>query len=216
MITILLAEDHQVVRQGLSALLKAEPGFTVIGETGDGLEAVQLAERHKPDILIVDLKLPGLGGLEIVRQVSQRSRRTHCIVLSMYANAAYVHEALQGGAAGYLSKDSGADELVEAVRQVSAGRRYLSAPLSEAALDAYAKKASGVKLDPYETLTSREREVLHLLAEGQPTAEIALRLGISRRTVEAHRARVMKKLALSSQAELARFAIQRGILPLEE
>ena len=216
MITILLADDHHVVRQGLSALLSAEPDFSVVAETGDGLEAVQLAERLKPDILIVDVKMPGLGGLEIVRSVNLKSRRTRCVVLSMYANEAYVYEALLGGAAGYLSKDAGADELVSALREVAAGRRYLGRPMSDAAVAAYAEKAAGGTFDRYETLTHREREVLHLLAEGQSSAEIAQRLTLSRRTVEAHRARVMRKLGLSTPADLARFAIRRGIVPLEE
>jgi DNA-binding NarL/FixJ family response regulator len=216
MITILLADDHQVVRQGLRALLRAEPDFAIVGETGDGLEAVQLAERLKPDVLIVDLKMPGLGGLEVVHRVSQRSPRTRAIVLSMYASEAYVYEARRTGALGYVPKESSAAELAQAVREVAAGRRYFSPSLPQQALEAYAQRARSWGFDPYSALTQREREVLPLLAQGLTSAEVAQRLSISPRTAEAHRARVMHKLGLRSQTELALYAVRRGILPLDE
>lgn len=215
MTSIVLADDHQVVRQGLRALLEAEPDFRLIGEAGDGLETAQLVERLEPDVLIIDLMMPGLNGLEVTRQVSQRSPRTHVVILSMHANEAYVLEALRNGAAGYVLKDSSAADLVKAVREVVAGRRYLSPPLSERAIEAYLHKAQAAELDPYETLTTREREVLHLAAEGHSNAEIAVWLSISPRTAETHRANMMRKLDLRTQTDLIRYALRRGILPLE-
>lgn len=216
MTTIALADDHPIVRQGLRALLQAEPDFRVVGEAGDGLETVELVERLQPDVLVVDVMMPGVSGLEVARQVQQRSPETRVVILSMHANEAYVLEAMRHGAAGYVLKDSTATDLVEAVRRVMAGRRYLSPPLSERAIDAYLQKSEEAQLDPYETLTSREREVLHLAAEGHTNAEIAERLSISPRTVETHRANMMRKLDLRSHADLIRYALRRGIIPLDQ
>jgi DNA-binding NarL/FixJ family response regulator len=215
MTTIVLADDHHVVRQGLRALLEGQPDFQLVGEAGDGLEAVQLTERLKPDVLIIDLMMPSLNGLEATRQIGQRSPHTRVVILSMHANEAYVLEALRNGAAGYVLKDSSAADLVQAVREVVAGRRYLSAPLSERAIAAYIQKASDVALDPYEMLTNREREVLHLAAEGHTNAEIADQLSISPRTAETHRANLMHKLGLHTHTDLIRYALRRGILPME-
>ncbi len=215
MTTIVLADDHHIVRQGLRALLEGQPDFQLVGEAGDGLEAVQLTERQKPDVLIIDLMMPSLNGLEATRQISQRSPHTRVVILSMHANEAYVLEALRNGAAGYVLKDSSAADLVQAVREVVAGRRYLSSPLSERAIAAYIQKASDVALDPYEMLTNREREVLHLAAEGYTNAEIADQLSISPRTAETHRANLMHKLGLRTHTDLIRYALRRGILPME-
>ncbi len=215
-ITILLAEDHQMVRQGFRALLAGEKDFTIVGETGDGLEALRLTEHLKPRVLVLDLMLPGLNGLEVTRQLSKRETQTKIVILSMHANEAYVLAALRNGAAGYVLKDSSASDLVRAVREVLGGRRYLSPPLSEPAMAMYLEKAkTSNSLDIYETLTSREREVLQLAAEGHTTSEIATRLFISPRTVETHRANFMHKLALRTQTDLIRYALQRGILPME-
>jgi two-component system response regulator NreC len=213
--TIVLADDHPVVRHGLRALLHAEPGLRVVGETGDGLEVVQLVERLKPDILILDLVIPSLNGLEVTRQVSRRSPQTHVVILSMHTDEAHVLEALRAGATAYVPKESTSAELVRAIREVIAGRRYLSPPLSEHAIEAYVEKARTAALDPYDTLTAREREVLHLAAEGHSNAEIAARLSISPRTAETHRAHLMRKLSLHSQADLIRYALRREILPME-
>lgn len=211
--TIVLADDHQVVREGLRALLEAEPDFSVVGEAAEGLEAASLVERLKPHVLVVDLMMPGLSGLEVTRQVRQRSPQTHVVILSMYSTESYVLEALRNGAAGYVIKSSSAADLVSAVREVVAGRRYLSPPLSERAINAYVKKAEATTLDPYETLTTREREILHLVAEGYTSAEIGDRLSISPRTVETHRANLMRKLGLETQTDLIRYALHRGIIP---
>jgi len=215
MTTIALADDHQVVRNGLRVLLEAEPDFSVVGEAGDGLEAVRLVERLQPDALVLDLMMPGLNGLEVARQVSQRSPQTRVVILSMYDNEAYVLEALRAGAAAYVPKESTSAELVRAIREAVAGRRYLSPPLSERAIEIYIQRAESAALDPYETLTAREREVLHLVAEGHTNAEIAARLFVSPRTVETHRANLMRKLGLHTQTDLIRYALRRGILPME-
>ncbi|MBM4046576.1 MAG: response regulator transcription factor [Planctomycetes bacterium] len=212
MTTIILADDHPVVRHGLKALLEAEADFQVVGECGDGLEAVRLAERLKPNVLVVDVMMPGVTGLEVARQVTERLPETRVVILSMHANEAYVLEALRNGATGYVLKDSGGASLVEAVRAVAAGRRYLSPPLTERAVEAYAQKAKGADVDAFETLTTREREVLHLAAQGLTNPEIGRRLFISARTVEVHRANVMRKLGLKGQTELVRFAVGRGIV----
>jgi len=213
--TIVLADDHHVVRQGLRALLEAEPDFNVIGEAGDGLEAIQLIEQLRPNVLVLDLMMPGLNGLETTRQVSKHSPQTRTVILSMYANEAYVLEALSNGASAYVLKDSSSADLVQAVREVAAGRRYLSPPLSDRAIEAYQEKARAAALDKYETLTTREREVLQLAAEGHTSAEIAARLGISPRTAETHRTHLMHKLGLHTQADLIRYALRRGIIPME-
>ncbi len=211
-IKIFLADDHHLVRQGLRSLLDLQPDFEVVGECGDGREAAVAVERTRPDVTILDLMMPGLNGLEVTRLVKDWTR---VVILSMHANEAYVLEALRNGAYAYVLKDSTADDLVQAVRSVVEGRRFLSAPLSERAIEAYLLKAQAAPLDPYDTLTSREREVLQLLAEGLTNNEASARLSISPRTVEVHRANLMHKLGLHSQADLIRLAIKRGILPLE-
>lgn len=215
MTTLVLVDDHPIVRQGLRALLEAEPGFRIIGEAGDGIEAAKLVERLQPDVLVLDLMIPGLNGLEVTRQVRQRSPLTQIVILSMHANEAYVLEALRNGATGYVLKGAAAAELIQAIREVSAGRRYLSPPLSERAIEAYVQKANTAPLDLYETLTTREREILQLTTEGFSATEIADRLSISSRTVETHRANLMRKLRLRTQTDLIRYALRRGILPME-
>lgn len=212
---ILLADDHNIVRQGLRAILQSEPHFHLVGEASDGIEAVRLAERLKPDVLITDVMMPGLNGLEVARQVSRSLPNTRIIILSMYTNDAYVIEALKNGALGYVLKDSQASDLIQAVKEVINGNRYLSAPLSERALELYMRKVESVPEDPYDLLTTREREVLQMVAEGRTSAEIANRLFISPRTAEGHRANLMRKLGLQNNADLIRFAIKRGILPLD-
>jgi DNA-binding NarL/FixJ family response regulator len=216
MTTIVLADDHHVVRQGLRALLEAEPELSVVGEAAEGLAVIAMVERLKPNVLIVDVMMPGLTGLEVTRQIRQKSPQTRVLVLSMYANEAYVLEALRLGAAGYVLKGANAADLIQAVREVAAGRRYLSPPLTDHAIEAYVQKAHGAPLDRYETLTTREREVLHLATEGFSHAEIAARLGISPRTAETHRANLMRKLRLKTQTDLIRYALRRGILAVEE
>jgi DNA-binding NarL/FixJ family response regulator len=216
MTTIALADDHHIVRHGLRALLETERDFRIVGEASDGIEAVRMAESLKPDVLIVDLMMPGLNGLEVTRQTGQVSPRTRVIILSMHTNEAYVLEALRKGATGYVLKDTHASDLVQAVREVAAGRRYLSPPLTERAIELYIQKAEIATLDIYDTLTTREREVLQLAAEGYTNAEIAARLFISPRTAETHRANLMRKLGLRTHTDLIRYALKRGILPMDD
>ncbi len=213
---IVLADDHPVVRHGVRSLLQSDAEFAVIGEASDGIECVQIVEKMQPDVLVVDLMIPGLNGLEITRQVRQRSPGTRIIILSMHANEPYVLEALKNGASGYVLKDSSGTDLIQAVRLVSAGQRYLSPPLSERAVEAYMMKSQESSFDAYDGLTDREREVLQLAAEGLSNPDIAARLSISPRTVETHRANLMRKLTLKTQTDLIRYALKRGILPMEE
>lgn len=216
MTTIVLADDHQLVRQGLRALLEVESDLRVIGEAGDGLEAVRLVERLNPNVLVLDLMMPGINGLEVTRQLKKSSFQIGIVILSMYAEEAYVLEALGNGASAYVLKDSNASDLVHAVREVAAGRRYLSPPLSDRAIEVYQETAKATVIDRYETLTTREREVLHLSAEGCTSGEIAKRLGISARTAETHRTHLMSKLGLHTQVELIRYALRRGIIQLDD
>lgn len=210
---LLLADDHRMFRQGLRAILETESGLEVIAEAETGLEASRLTERLQPDVLILDLMMPALNGLEVARQVTRRSKRTHVVVLSMHANLGYVVEALRAGAGAYVLKDASADDLLQAIRAVMSGKRYFSAPISEAALEDYQRNAEGSPLDPYDTLTAREREVLHLTAEGNSGNEIADRLFISPRTVESHQANLKRKLGVRNQKELIRFALQHSVKP---
>jgi DNA-binding NarL/FixJ family response regulator len=216
MLKIVLADDHRMFRQGIKALLGDEKDFQVVAEADDGLQAVRLCEQHQPDVLVLDLIMPGLRGMDVARQVSERLKRTRVVVLSMHADEAWVMEALRNGASAYVLKDAHAAELIKAVREVAAGRRYLSPPLSERAIDAYIERARrGESTDVYDDLTNREREVLKLVAEGHTNAAIAQKLFLSPRTVEAHRASLMHKLGLRSQADLVLFAVNRGVVAPE-
>ncbi len=214
--SIVLADDHHMIRQGLVSLLESEPDFKMVGEASDGLEAINLCEQLNPDVLVCDMVMKGMNGIEVIRQVTKSCPNTAVIILSMYDNENYVVEAMQSGAKAYVVKETTANELVRAIREVRAGRRYLSPPLSERAINAYLQKSKATTFDPYETLTTREREVLHLAALGASSSEIASRLYVSRRTVENHRASMMRKLSLHTQTQLIRFAIQRGILPSDK
>jgi DNA-binding NarL/FixJ family response regulator len=214
-VTVLLADDHPIVRQGLRHLLEAEPDLKIVGEATDGLQAVQLTETLKPNILIVDIMMPDLNGLEVLRQVKERSPSTCSIVLSMQSADVYVVEALKAGALGYVLKETGPSELVHAVKKVIERQRYLSPRLSERLIDVLLQKTDEIMLDPYETLTNREREILQMAAEGLTSAAIAKRLSISPRTAELHRGRMMNKLGLNNQTELIRYALKRGILPMD-
>jgi two-component system response regulator NreC len=215
-LTIVLADDHPVVRRGLRAVLEPEPGFTIAGEARDGLEAVAAVERLRPDVLVLDLMMPGLSGLEVLRVVPQRSPRTRVVVLSMYSSSAFVAEALKHGALGYVLKDACEEDLARAVREVSAGRRFLSPAVNELAIDAYIEQARAGPFDPHETLTAREREVLQLTAEGKTASEIGELLHISPRTVDNHRGNLMRKLRLQNPIDLVRYAIRRGMIPPDQ
>jgi DNA-binding NarL/FixJ family response regulator len=216
--TIVIADDHNVIRHSLKLFLETQRDFSVVGEAANGIEALQLVEKWKPDVLVLDLAMPVLNGLEVLRQFARCSSKTRVIVLSMHANEGYVLEALQRGAVGYVLKQSTAANLIDAVRDVLAGRRYLSPPLSERAIEAYMQKSLSHDnpVTGASSLTLREAEVLGLVGEGHTNAEIARHLGISPRTVEHFRSRLMKKLRCRSQADLIRRAIVHAEASLRE
>jgi two-component system, NarL family, response regulator NreC len=212
MTRILLADDQQVVRQALRCLLERESDLRVVGETSDGLEIVPLVWKLKPDVLVTDVAMPGLYGLEVTRRVRESAPGTGVVILSRYPHEWYVTEALRRGALGYVVKQSDAAELLRAVRAVARGRPYIGAPLSDDPVDVWMGRARRATADPYDTLTSREREILQLVAEGYSSTAIARRLVISARTAEAHRANIMRKLRLRNRAGLIRYALSRGVL----
>jgi len=222
MVTVVLADDHVVVRQGLRALLESDPRVVVVGEAADGLEAVELVRRRKPTVLIADLMMPGLDGLATTRKLSHLKSDTRVIILSMYGDQAYVLEALKSGAAGYVVKESCGAELFEAIRVVVAGRRYLSPAVSETSIGSYSsmgtilQKAQTGLREVHDKLTVRERKVLQLIAEGATSGDIGVRLKISPRAVGSHRVNCMRKLGLNTTQDLIRYALQRGTIPMGE
>lgn len=208
--TLIIADDHSVVRSGFRAVLEREPDFRVIAEAGDGIEAVRLTEQHEPDVLILDLQMPGMSGLDVIMELRRSVDRTKIIVLSMFSHDDYVLSALRNGAAGFVLKDSSLEELVEAIRECLSGNRFLSRSLPDSLLDEI--QTGGEKpASRYEQLTPRERTVLKLVSEGLSTAEIGEKLFISPRTVERHRYNIMTKLDIRNERELVRFAMQHDI-----
>jgi DNA-binding NarL/FixJ family response regulator len=214
--TVFLADDHPVVRRGLRAILSDEPGFSIVGEAEDGLQAVRAVERLQPDALILDLGMPGLNGIDIIPIVRQRCPRTRIVVFSCSTDRDVVFEAFQSGAIAYLHKAARPAEVVKAVRAALRGKRFVGPPFCERELDA-GLSGPGQNTTPGHTLlTPREREVLHLAAEGHTSGEIAARLHISPRTVEMHRANLMRKLGLRTQTDLIRYALRRRIISLDQ
>lgn len=218
-IRVFIAEDHPIVRQGLRALLSAMPGICIAGESGDGAEVVELVLQLDPDVVLLDILLPNLDGIEIVKSLTQKRARARVLMLSMHDQEDYVLKALRNGATGYMLKSADIEELRLAIRSVIAGHRYLSAPLSDRAIDAYAVRLeeppkSDEADDSYGLLTNRQRQVLQLMADGYGNTQIGLHLGISPRTAELHRAHVMQKLKLSSQTDVVRYALQRGLISI--
>lgn len=213
MTTIILAEDHQIVREALRLLLETQADFKVVAETGDGLDALQLTEKLKPDILIADVTMPHLSGLEVARRTRSVSAATRVIVLSMHDAESYVVEALAAGVAGYVLKKSSSSELIFAIRQALEGKMYLSPSLNERAIQAYMSRAKESQVeDLLHSLTEREREVFQLAAQGLSNPQVAEKLSLSARTVEMHRGNLMKKLGLKSQTELVKYAVKRGVV----
>ncbi len=208
MIRILLADDHMLVRQGFKMILSAQPDMQIVGEAGNGREAVELAEKLQPDLVIMDVTMPELNGIEATRRLVTIAPRARVLALSMHKDSVYVREILRAGARGYLLKDSADADLIAAVRAVAKGEGYLSPAVSEAVLTDYRRHVT----DPLDLLTTREREVLQMIAEGKTNKEIATSLNLSVYTVEAHRGRVMEKLNLHSTGELVRFALRNGLI----
>lgn len=209
-IKIVLADDHKIVRECLRALLQAEPDMEVLGEVSDGLQVADTVQRLDPDVLMLDLMMPGLNGLEAARLVHESSPQVRILILSMYGNEHYLREAMQNGATGYVRKDESMETLVEAIHAVHAGKHYLSPALLETTT-----VGTDIAEDPYETVTKREREVLQLSAEGHTAIIIAEKLSISRKTVELHRARLQEKLHLPNHTALVKYAIRKGLLSVE-
>lgn len=211
-VSILLADDHVIVRQGLKALLEAEPDMTVVGETGEGVETLRMVEVLNPDILVLDLAMPGLGGLEVARELCRRSSKTRVIILTVEENESFVVEALKRGVSAFVLKQSGFADVIRAIREAMAGRRFLSSPFSDMAIRDYVDHIKSSPFDILNTLTPRERQVIQLAAEGYTNSGIAKRLSISQRTVETHRANAMHKLGLHNHVELVMYAVNKGII----
>ena len=212
-IRILLADDHRIVRQGLRRILEENSQMEVAGEANDGREAVQMALDKKPDVIIMDVAMPHLGGMEAIRQISKRLPSAKVLVLSMYSEESYVVQMLEAGAKGYLLKDSADTDLVEAVLAVSNGKSFFSPLISKILLDEYVRQLQekGIS-DRYELLTEREREILQLIAEGKTSREIAELLNLSTSTVDTHRGHIMEKLDLHNPYEVVLYAVRKGLI----
>lgn len=213
---ILLADDHTIVRQGLRRLLSSEEDFEIVGEAETGLQAISLAEQLRPDVLVLDVMMSEMNGIDVARWVKKNVPTTRVVILSMHDSQAYVVESLRAGAMAYLLKQTTSDELVNAIRQALQGERFLSPIISDQLINNYVRQFEDEAFDVYETLTSREREIFNLVAEGHTNSEIAVKLSISVRTVERHRTNFMHKLELENHTDLIRYAIQRGIIPLTD
>ncbi|PTL84875.1 response regulator transcription factor [Vitiosangium sp. GDMCC 1.1324] len=213
---VLLADDHKLVRAGLRALLESLPDVSVLAESGDGQEVLELAERLRPDVLLLDISLPGLNGIEVARRLAPLSPATRVLILSMHTATEYVAQALRAGVAGYLVKDSAVDELKMALESVHQGRTYLSPAISGAVVAGFLRTGEGAPTsNELDLLTPRQREILQLIAEGHGTRGIAARLGVSVKTVETHRAQLMERLGIYDVPALVRLAMRHGLVPSE-
>jgi DNA-binding NarL/FixJ family response regulator len=210
-VRILLADDHTLVRAGIRSLLEATEGMTVVAESGDGREALELIVKHRPDVALLDIAMPGLSGLEVARRSAQESPRTKVIILSMHADATYVRQAMRAGAAGYLLKGAAVVELPFAVQSVMRGEKYLTPQVSKTVVEGFLREGEE-DAGPLEGLTDRQREILQLVAEGRSTKEIAKTLDLSIKTVETHRTRIMDRLGIHDVPGLVRFAIRAGLV----
>ncbi|MBI3770360.1 MAG: response regulator transcription factor [Deltaproteobacteria bacterium] len=211
-IRVLLAEDHNVVRQGLRKILESDPEIEISGEAGDGRSAVEAAKRLRPTVVVVDIGLPGLNGIEATNQIMKGTDGVSVLILSMHSDDIYVRQALKAGAKGYLLKDSDDLDLIKAVKSIARGGSYFSPSVSKVLLDGYLSDSDSAADDPLSRLTGREREVLQLISEGKTNKEIARILSLSINTVESHRKHVMEKLDLHNTAEIVRFAVRKGIV----
>lgn len=214
-VRILLADDHEIVRDGLRSLIEKYPGMEVVAEAADGRTAVRLAKELSPDLIIMDISMPDLNGIEATHQIVAHSPRGKILILSMHSDARFVKQLFAAGAAGYLLKDCATEELMNAIRTVAANQIYLSPRITRFVLAEYLGKQPIAEVSVFSVLTAREREVLQMMAEGKTTKEIAYSLNISVKTVEAHRQKIMEKSNIHSIAELTKYAIREGLTSLE-
>jgi two-component system response regulator NreC len=215
-IRVLLADDHKIVRQGLRALLEKQQDMEVVAEAENGRAAVRLAAEMAPDVVIMDVTMPDMNGVEATRQILSKSPDIKVIALSIHADALFVTEMLKSGAAGYLLKDCAFEELTRAIRTIIDDKTYLSPSISGVVVDDYIHRLSRTDVSDIDNLSNREREVLQLIAEGNSTKQIALKLHISGKTVETHRRQIMSKLDIHTVAELTKYAVRKGLTSLEE
>ncbi len=212
-LTLFLADDHKLMREGLAKVLQAEPDFVVLDQAGDGLETIRRVAKLQPDVLVLDILMPSLTGLDVVRQVARKSPGTRIVMLSMYDDLPYVAEARRNGAMGYVVKTEDSDKLIETIRTVVQGKPCM--PIPENVIEEYLRRReNGTQPDPYQSLTNREREILQMTAEGKSGPEISGKLFISPRTVETHRNNVMRKLGVRNLKELISYAMQRGLVTM--
>ncbi|HCO93032.1 MAG TPA: DNA-binding response regulator [Phycisphaerales bacterium] len=212
---VLLVDDHAIIREGLRSLLEKEPNIEVVADTDDGRKARDLVRELSPDVVIMDITMPGLNGIEATRQITAESPHVKVIALSIHSKRRYVADMLSAGATGYILKECLFDELVQAIQAVVAGGQYLSPRITDVVVSDYVKRLSATAYSPFEALTTREREVLQLVAEGKSTKQIALELHVSTKTIEANRRQIMEKLDRHSVAELTKYAIREGLTTLE-
>jgi DNA-binding NarL/FixJ family response regulator len=214
-IKVLLVDDHAIIREGLRSLLEKQPELEVIADTDDGRKAIELVRELLPDIVIMDITMPGLNGIEATRQITAEFPDVKVIALSIHSKRRFVADMLSAGATGYILKECLFDELVQAIKAVAAGGRYLSPRITDVVVSDYVKRLSATTESPFEALKSRQREVLQLVAEGKSTKQIALELHVSTKTIEANRRQIMEKLNIHSVAELTKYAVREGLTTLE-
>lgn len=215
-ITIVLADDHTIVRQGLAKLLEGESSFKVVGEAENGREAVQTVERLKPDIVLMDITMPMLNGIEATRQIKKLAPQTKVVILSMHSHDRYINELFTLGASGYLLKNSTGTDIIKAIHAALKGHTYLSPSISRRVVDEYVSmKTRSSEDERYNTLSNREREVFQMIAEGRTTREIADILCLSTSTVKSHRSKIMEKLQMDNITQLIQFAIRLGIVDIQ-
>lgn len=211
-ISVFLADDHQVMRDGLRTLIETQPGFRVVGESGEGRETVRAIGRLMPDVVLMDIAMPGLNGIEATRQIRKKYPSVEVVVLSMYTTTEHIYRALEAGARGYLLKECAGNEVFEALRAAKEGRRFLSGKISERDVEDHRRsRAGGKTASPIERLSPREREILQLVVEGKSSAAIAKIVFLSPKTVETYRSRLMKKLDVDDLPALIKFAVANGL-----
>ncbi len=214
-VRVFLADDHAVVRDGLRALLEVHGDLAVVGEAANGLETVRQVQLLRPDVVVMDIGMPGLNGMEATRQIRESCPGTQVVILSVFGTSEHIFRGLQAGAMGYLLKESAGQEVVDAIRAVHAGRRYLGGQISDNVVTDYVYRRQAIKSkSPLERLSPREREILQLVVEGRSSAEIAESVHLSPKTIETYRSRLMQKLNIGDLPSLVKFAIQHGLIPL--